>query len=199
MNMTQKQKKTLAIVGAILLVLYFGPGVILTLRHFMITREMAARRQTRRPVPPKIERQTRTVAPDPNGAPFPLSAIAGFWQGSTFQATGTCMMHLELRANPQAAGHMMGFPSVVCGNVNAAKSGNPNLAMATFNPTTAIMDGVWDKGRLAIVFTVAKSISPDNCPITAFSVTPFGSKGLNAEWQQETCHSGSVLMERTSR
>jgi hypothetical protein len=224
--MTNKQKTLLATVAVVLAALWYGPSIIMSVRQFSFNREHAAQIQAQmQEVPaPKEKRQPRAaavavaldtaavgvaldtaavavaldtaavgVALDTAAVPFPLKAVSGFWLGTGVLKSGFCTVHLELRENPQAPGHLLGFPSIACIETTSAKLGGVNLAI------TAILDGAWDKPNLDFPFRVIKSISPDNCPITKFTLTPMGSNLMTAEWQEGICQSGVVQMQRTNR
>jgi hypothetical protein len=203
MNMTKKQRTTLLIIAAVLLVIYYGPTVILTTRQFLLNRELAARQASEPRVvqaAPKAE-APKPSTPDPDAAPFPLSAITGFWQGAGTVPGHMCTLHLELRENPQAPGHMLGFPSMTCTafGIDAMRKQAVSPMLAPFNPTTGIMDGTWDKASMAIKFTVVKSLSSDNCPFTGLAITPMGTTAITAEWKEGECQSGNIVMQRTNR
>jgi hypothetical protein len=203
MNMTKKQRTTLLIIAAALLAIYYGPTVILTTRQFLINRELAARQAAQPRVvqaAPKAD-TPKPTAPGPDAAPFPLSTITGFWQGAGTVPGRLCTLHLELRENPQAPGHMLGFPSMTCTafGVEAMRKQAASPMLAAFNPTTGIMDGTWDKATTAIKFNVVKSLSSDNCPFTGLAVTPLGTTAITAEWKEGECQSGNVVMQRTNR
>jgi len=203
MNMTKKQRTTLLIIVIALLVVYYGPTVILTTRQFLINRELAARQAAQprivQPAPKAVA--AKPTSPDPDAAPFPFSAITGFWQGAGTVPGRLCTLHLELRENPQAPGHMLGFPSMTCTafGIDAMRKQAASPLLAQFNPTTGIMDGTWDKATTAIKFNVVKSLSSDNCPFTGLAVTPLGTTAITAEWKEGECQSGNIVMQRTNR
>ncbi len=62
---------------------------------------------------------------------------------------------------------------------------------------TAILSGAADKGSFQ--FRVDKVIGSDRngCAPMSFTLTPFGSDQLAAEWQGQGCRGGHVILRRT--
>jgi hypothetical protein len=68
------------------------------------------------------------------------------------------------------------------------------------DPEAAILTGTMRQDG-AIQFHVDKAVGSDSngCAPTSFTLTPFGSNQLAAEWQEKTCGGGHVLMQRAPR
>jgi hypothetical protein len=74
-----------------------------------------------------------------------------------------------------------------------------NIAAAVLNklnPADAILSGAMENG--SIRFHVDKTIGTNSngCAATSFTVTPFGSNQLAAEWQEGGCQGGHVILQK---
>lgn len=64
------------------------------------------------------------------------------------------------------------------------------------NPDAAVLTGAVEKG--AIHFQAEKTIGTDinGCAVTEFTVTPFGTNLVAAEWKEGTCAGGSLMLQK---
>jgi hypothetical protein len=74
-----------------------------------------------------------------------------------------------------------------------------NPAAATLNrmsPAAAVLSGTMENG--SIRFHVDKTVSTNSngCAATSFNLVPFGSNQLAAEWQEEGCQGGHVILQK---
>ena len=139
------------------------------------------------------------VAPAPARALPPPATISGIWQGRTaITGRGICTLRIELHENEPA--HFSGFSSLACANfapLMAKDDRNP--AAATLNrmsPAAAVLSGTMENS--SIRFHVDKTVSTNSngCAATSFTLTPFGTNQLAAEWQEEGCQGGRVILQK---
>jgi hypothetical protein len=67
------------------------------------------------------------------------------------------------------------------------------------DPDAAILTGTMQDG--AIHFKTDKNIGTDinGCSVSAFTLTPFGSNRLAAEWQAGSCEGGHMVLAKAPR
>jgi hypothetical protein len=142
------------------------------------------------------------VAVAPARALAPPATISGIWQGRTaITGRGICTLRIELHENEPA--HFSGFSSLACANFAPLMAkGDRNPAAATLNkmsPAAAVLSGAMENG--SIRFHVDKTVSANSngCAATSFTVTPFGSNQLAAEWQEEGCEGGHIIMQKMQK
>ncbi len=102
MNITDKQRnKILWLSAAAVVVVYYTPSAVMSIRQFMFNREQAARRQAAPPAP-KQPAPTPAVQPPPVLVPTQdpqFLKLVGPWMGATITETrGVCQIRLELAA-----------------------------------------------------------------------------------------------------
>jgi hypothetical protein len=198
MNSNHKRKWWIA--GAALVVLYFAPQA---LRSF---REAAAYRQrmealNARAQGPRAGGANAPAAPAPS--PATASRLAGTWVGQQAETNEElCKVQVEIRDKGEA--QVNGYVKLLCyptaqyyqkhPRVNAA-----DAFMKAMTPLAAILSGSVKDG--AIAFHVDKTIgaSLDGCALTSFTVTPFGTDEVAAEWQKGTCPGGQMTLSRQSK
>jgi hypothetical protein len=132
-------------------------------------------------------------APD---APASLSPLAGTWHGTaTLPDQGLCGLNFELRTG-EKDGQFLGNSSMSCMPL-VQRPGhpkiNPAIALLKASPTSAILTGTTESG--AIQFHVEKVIA-ERCVPSAFTLTPFGTTRLAAEWKDPVCGNGQMLLQR---
>ena len=113
---------------------------------------------------------------------------------------GVCSLKLELRKGMDP-GQYSGFPVLLCMPMvqPVIRPGNPNPFLAQMNPEAAVLTGTSKDG--AMDFHVDRIISKgaSDCELTAFTVTPFGSDQIAAQWKEATCSGGQILLKRFGR
>jgi hypothetical protein len=133
-------------------------------------------------------------------APASLGKLSGIWRGrAALEGRGICDLRFELREKEPS--QFTGYSSFTCVNAGALMSakdrGNARSAMLNhMNPDSAILTGKIENG--AVQFHVDKSIGTDinGCAATSFTLTPFGTNQLAAEWQAGTCRGGHLVLQK---
>jgi len=193
--LTDKQKKYLWIVAAVLAVIHFGPRYI---TGFLPARSRTA--QTR----PSPIRLAPVPPPPTDPAPSPEAAreaqYLGVWAGhSLMPDQTTCSISLRLVKSAEDPSKITGYESKQCMPTAALQGGRiakesiPELIRTTA-PVSAVLTGVTNKD--GITFTVDKTLGeqPGDCGLSGFSVTGFGPGQLQAQWQEGKCDSGQMLL-----
>jgi len=222
--MTIKQRNFFIICGAIL-VAWYGYGTIAdmerqaTFRHQQAIR--AQQRQQAKPKPatpaskpsaplagaaplpapnPAAGKTTAVATPQP---PAPFAKLAGIWRGrAAIEGRGICGLRFEL--TPKTPDTFSGYSSFACDNtaplMSAKNRKNQKAALLNrMDPDSAILTGTLQDG--AIHFRADKNIGADinGCSVTAFTLTPFGSNRLAAEWQAGSCQGGHMELAKAPR
>jgi len=206
MNITKKQKQALWLIALVLAVLYYAPSVIMSVRQMAYVSQQAALRQAapqqaaQHPPLPKAKGDEANGTAAVPESPVSPGTLSGFWQGSgTVPDKGRiCSLHLELREDGQPQGPITGYPSLSCVTFGGRPNVNPLAPMMSkLDPVTAVMTGMWDKSG-SLHFSIVKSLAAsDSCPITGFTLTPFGTNAVTVEYQEGTCQSGNMVLYRT--
>jgi hypothetical protein len=206
--MNPKQKKFIWIAGIVLAVFYFAPAFINSYRRAAYIQQIQAAQAARAQA---IAAQK--ASPLPASAPSPEEVAAaihtltsfdnlvGVWQGvAPLPGRGMCNLKLELRKVPATAQYS-GFPVLLCMPITppVIRPGNPNPFLAQMNPEAAVLTGTAKDG--AMDFQVARIISKgaSDCELTGFTVTPFGSDQVAAQWKESNCSGGQILLKRFGR
>lgn len=215
MNMTNKQRKALWICLAIVVASYAVRSIILSAMQMQYYQQQAIRAAQQRaaakarPAPSPRASSTPAAHGTPNtpaggSAPAGASAspanLSGNWRGKTAIAgRGICALRFEL--SEKELGHFAGYSSLACANFAPLMSPQDrgNIAAAVLNklnPAEAILSGAMENG--SIRFHVDKTIGTNSngCAATSFTVTPFGSNQLAAEWQEGGCQGGHVILQK---
>ena len=212
--MNPKQKKFLLIAGIAVAVFYFAPSFINSYRRAAFIREQNEARLAKPPAAKGASPLPGSgIAPSPaaggtipGGAATSVSPqfdnVLGVWQGvALVPSIGNCNMKLELRPAPEpgqpASGQITGFPVLVCAQMPILATGAK--ALAEFTPASAVITG--KPAGKSVEFTVDKIISKGQgrCAFTAFTVTPFGSDQIAAEWKEDDCPAGQMLLRRIGK
>jgi hypothetical protein len=209
MNSNNKRKWWWA-AGAALVVLYFAPSAI---QWFRVARAyqqraevMNARAQAARaaggsgnpagsPAP--------ASAPAPGAPPVSPSRLVGVWVGQQGETNmELCRVQLEISDKGQA--QVNGYVKMICYPTGAYYQAHPKINiqetfMKAMTPMAAILSGTIKDG--AIAFHVDKTIGTglDGCALTSFTVTPFGTDEVAAEWQKTNCPGGQMTLSRSSK
>jgi hypothetical protein len=207
MNINWKKNIWLWVAAIVAVVLYMGPS------PRQILWQLSAMRQ--RPVakPPTAKPQTNAAAASAqNGAvgassesSAALNTLVGAWQGGApLPPAGMCGLKLELRKKTGEPDRFAGYPVLGCmplpGSLTGGSSGTQaQQILAGASPMSAVLTGTVQNG--SIQFTVDKVIGKTlgGCELTSFSVTPFGTDQLVAEWQEGTCPGAHLLLKRVGK
>jgi hypothetical protein len=208
MTTENKNRKLWWLVGAGLVLFYFAPSAVQSFREAGAYRQQMQLAKARA----EANRATGTpgapgyVAPSASSTPVvppAASRLAGVWAGQQGE-NGMEFCRVQLEVRDKAPGEVNGYLKVLCyptGHYYQTHPKiNPNDAfMKAMTPISAIMSGGVRDGGVA--FHVDKSIgtSLDGCAITSFSVTPFGTDEVAAEWQKGTCPGGQMTLSRSAK
>jgi hypothetical protein len=127
-----------------------------------------------------------------------FSRLVGFWDGKgKVEGRGYCDLRIELQ-EPEP-GLFAGYPRFSCLDYspqNDAKLRSGVAAAVAYepNPNTAVLSGTVENGTLR--FKVEKVLGNNNCAVTSFMLTPSGTNLLGAEWQQQGCPVGKMLLAK---
>lgn len=194
--MNPKQKKLIWIAGIAVAIWYIAPTFIYTARQQAMIRQQQAAivakaqaaKAAQQAAPPPTLPATPTPAQQANNS-------FGIWQGmGIVDHMGNCNLKLELRSAPEP-GKIAGFPVLICIPMPITSPSPEKL----FTPSSAILSGT--PNPTGIDFAVDKVTSKGGtfCSFTSFTVTPFGNDQLSAEWKQDVCGSGQMLLKRAGR
>lgn len=200
MNITNRNRKKLWLVGAILVLLYFAPSALQSFRQAALLRE----RQRAAEAAAQAWRNAPAAVPAdaPSAAVIAeIGSLIGVWGGQQAQTNHEiCQLALEVRN--QAAVQVTGYAKLVCYPLPSYYPGQPKVDPGTaflkaFTPIEAVLTAALS-GTGAIPFHIDKAIgaSVDGCALTSFTVTPFGNDQLAAEWQKGTCPGGQMTLQR---
>ena len=222
--MTTKQRNFFIICGAVL-VAWYGYGYIATLERQAAFRHQqeirAQQRQQAKPKPavPAAKTPASQAGAAPLSAPHsaagkavaavslqppaPYAKLAGIWRGqAAIEGRGICGLRFEL--TPKTPDTFLGYSSFKCANIAplmAAKNrrNQKEALLNRMDPDSAILTGTLQDG--AIHFQADKTIGTDinGCSVSAFTLTPFGSNRLAAEWQAGSCQGGHMVLVKAPR
>jgi hypothetical protein len=125
------------------------------------------------------------------------------WAGQQGEnGTEFCRVQLEIR--DKAQGEVNGYLKVLCYPTGRYYQTHPKIDagdafMKAMTPISAILSGGVRDGGVAFHVDKAIGTSLDGCAITSFSVTPFGTAEVAAEWQKGTCPGGQMTLSRQSK
>ena len=214
-----KQKRWMWIAGAVVVCLYFGPGIIGSVHEAIVVRHRAEAEAAKE----KADRQKPAPAPPaPDAAAIQAAAnaalskrLAGKWEGVILLPSppeGTCKIGLELRTNPDKDAAFAGYSNFSCApsmmEVMAHQGGGHkmtpaeamNLMDQALKPSAGIFSGVADKGAIKLTADKTLGTTPGGCSIVAISVMPFGANDMGAEFRGNDangCQGGQLVMHRT--
>jgi len=197
-QLTDKQKKIIAIVVAILAVIHFGPRY---LHMFIPTDAHADQGKTSAahyaPIAPP-------TAPLPPPSPEAVAAgkYGGIWIGDELMPDqNRCKIQLEIRLSDDLPKKLKGYEQKSCMPLQPLAGGKlargsiADVIRAT-SPVSAVMTGTAQDGGVS--FTVDQTIGTtgDGCSLSGFSITDFGSGQVMAQWQEGTCPAGKMLLRK---
>jgi len=199
MTIKNAQRRFFLIAAVVIVVIYFGPGIVATLIRASargsesgIAKPSPVRLA---PVPPAVPPPTAQPSPAPLG--LDPTQYVGVWVGSALMpdaAQETCKIRLELARNATDPQKLTGYESKSCVPTPILQGGRitkesiPQLIRDT-RPIEAVLTGSVQDGE--IVFQVDKTIGtppPGSCgALKSFTLTPFGREGVTAQWQEGQC------------
>jgi hypothetical protein len=197
-QLTDKQKKIIAIVVAILAVIHFGP------RYLYMFLPAGAHAEQAKPSPAHY---APALPPTPPPAPVSPEAAAagkygGVWIGDALMPDqNRCKIQLEIRLSDDMPKKLKGYEQKSCMPLQPLAGGKlargsiADVIRAT-SPVSAVMTGTALEGGVS--FTVDQTIGTpgDGCSLSGFSITDFGSGQVWAQWQEGTCPTGKMLLRK---
>jgi hypothetical protein len=185
MNLTQQQRKVMWI------------GIAVVVAYYIVRQASNYAMQAAYYQQQAIRAAQQRAKAAPPGAPDNMS---GIWQGKTaITGRGLCTLRIEIhRTEPS---HFVGYSTLTCENLaplmTPQERGNTAAAVLNrVNPASTILFGEMENG--AIRFRIDKIIGAggSGCAATSFTITPFGTNQLAAEWQEEGCQGGHALLQK---
>jgi hypothetical protein len=124
------------------------------------------------------------------------------WIGGTVNDRGSCKVRLELLKKPETPDLFSGYSTHVCGPSMAFLNERPSaLAMkksvlTQLVPVSDILSGPTANGSIMLKLDKPMGSSPDGCQLMSFTLTPFGQAQLAANWTEDKCNGGQMVMSR---
>ena len=186
--MAQPQKQKLYwMLGILLVAGYFGSSFV----------------RPAQPTPSAALRETTMTPPSVATKSHDSSAsrdVIGKWRAvGPVTDRGTCTLSLELK-NSATPGEALGYPTLDCVSLPPMEFRSPLTAradaMRMLNsrvPTSAVLSTRVAQGDLQ--FHIDENVGGP-CPFTAFTVTPFGTNQIAAEWK-DACGGGQMILSKT--
>jgi hypothetical protein len=197
--MDKKKRTILLICAAILIGSYIARSFVVNYLRMVYAQPQAMRRQQQQPKPAPAPSPSASAAEDGT----PIGNLSGVWQGHgrVPGGRGICDLRVELRQGE--TGKYSGYSRFSCLNNEALTNPKDTDMMKNFlnhmNPDSAALTGTVEKG--AIRFHADKTIGTDinGCAVTEFTVTPFGTNQVAAEWKEGTCTGGSLMLQKAAQ
>jgi hypothetical protein len=196
MTLTDKQKKGLMIAGLVLVLIHFAP------RFLNMFNPLAGHAAAAKPSPVRYAPAPAPLPPPPPPSPeaIALARYAGVWGGDGMIDQNRCTVRLEIRLNDDLPKKLKGYEQKSCVPLQPFAGGKLTRgsiadAMRDTATVSAVMTGKTQEGGMN--FSVDQVIGyPDKCPLTAFSITDFGSGLVMAQWQEGTCPAGKMVLRK---
>jgi hypothetical protein len=148
---------------------------------------------------------TATPSTRAKKSPWPLPSAnyktyVGKWMGAALLPNQNyCNLLFEMTERAEAIGQFSGYATFTCFPfaplVQHGKLDIPTLIRQRTPQSAILVSRGVENG--ALVFEVKKLLGGGTCPLTAFSITPFGESELAADWKNGTCSDGQLLLGRT--
>jgi hypothetical protein len=198
-KLTEKQKKTIAVIILVLAGVHFGPKYV---------NQFASSVRAAKSAPTRDEHaQPTQQAPSPLPPPPPppevaaLSKYGGVWVGSELSTDqDRCDIRLEIRVGDDKK--LKGYESKNCIPLQPLAGGRPTKGTVAdlireTAPVSAVMTGTPHDGGIS--FTVDRTIGAptDGCgDLSAFTMTDFGEGQAQAEFQEGKCPATRMLLRK---
>jgi hypothetical protein len=205
MNTDSRNRRGIWVAIVIVAVLYFGPQAMESFRQGTVYRQqmqaMNSRTQNAPISPPNVAAPATPVgvpAAAPVTRPAP-NALIGSWQGQRLQENRKlCRLVLEIReASP---GVFAGYTTLTCfAWAIPGRPTPPSNMVRALSPASAVLSGSLKDGSVAFHIDRIIGTMPEGCPLTAFTVSPFGNDQIAAQWENGECGKGQIVAQRTGR
>lgn len=209
MQLTDKQKKTAWIVGAVILLVHFLPNIIGAIERTYFSFVHPAPAVVQKPSPVHA---APVAPPPPPPSPEVVAAgkYGGIWGGDALMPDqNRCGIRLEIRLSDDVPKKLKGYESKTCIPVQPLAGGRgargnvPTLIRET-SPVSAVMTGTLVDG--GIRFTVDQIIGTpyDGCTLIGMTLTDFGQGQAQAQWQSQSspqapCPDNRMLLTKARR
>jgi hypothetical protein len=129
-----------------------------------------------------------------------MDYYSGIWTAHMLpnQKGNACDFRLEMRVNPEQPDKLMGYLTKTCFPAVGVQHRSAATLANDIAPVSAVMIGTIDRDFIIFSIDQTDGTHLGDCPLTEFSTRVFGLGGLNAEWKDGTCESGSVLLAKKS-
>lgn len=204
--------------GIALFAFFFGGSIRQTIGMFMYMRQQQMKPS---PVgPPPAAKSAQPGAPGPSAKPVNLPApgapaagtptapavpdpsferVTGVWEGIGNVPPNSCTLKLEIRPKESDTTKLAGFPVLNCfplvPPLFRGRDAQQQL-MARFAPMSSVLSGTAEKGSVEFIVDKVIGKTPDGCSIQGMTITPFGVDQLSAEWKDNTCKGGQILLRK---
>jgi hypothetical protein len=217
MNITPKQRKFFIWCGVIAAVWYVVGHIIDSARRAEFYRQQAIRAEQRRnakpkPAPPVKKIPAVPKAPAASGIvrglarpkplpPSPFAKLSGIWRGRVaLDGRGICNLKFELTEKQDSPGRFSGYSTMTCSSAGplVGKKVNPRaLALNRMDPEAAIFSGKIENGSIQLSTNKVVGSDSSGCAPSSFSLTPFGANQLAAEWREDACAGGRIILRKS--
>ena len=199
-QLTDKQKKIIAIVVAILAVIHFAPRIM------TVINPAGTHAAPAKPSPIRLAPVMPAPAPPAPAPASPEAAAEGKYGGSVWTGSDLssdqlrCSIKLEIRVSDDLPRKLKGYESKSCIPLQPLaggrlKQGSIADIIRETAPVSAVMTGVPSEGGLS--FTVDQTIgSTGPCTLTGFRIVDFGEGQVIAQWQEGTCSPGKMVLKK---
>lgn len=202
-KLTKQQQKALLIALGVIVASYVVRWLYTSAQELANRQQQIRLAQQRAKAPARVPVTPQPAKPSRPVSPFvtTLSNLSGFWKGQNLVAgQGFCTLALELREMETPANYTA-YSTLSCmapPSLWGLKGGQllPPRMRDEMLPTAITLQGMPENG--VIRFQVDKTVvSPmSRCATTSFTVTPFGTNRIAAEWHEGLCQGGQILMAR---
>ena len=199
-QLTDKQKKYIGVAVAILLFIHlFGAKAVTFVKTTIAAHQTPAiaKPSPLRPMPPPPAATLPTL-PVATVNKQLMDYYSGIWTAHMLpnQKGNACDFRLEMRVNPEQPDKLMGYLTKICFPAVGVQHRSAATIANDIAPVSAVMIGTIDRDFIIFSIDQTDGTHLGDCPLTEFSTRVFGLGGLNAEWKDGTCESGSVLLTK---
>lgn len=195
--MNAKQKKTLFVCLAIVIGSFVIRSMVNSTMQMIAYQRIMRERAKRKPPPPPPPPPPGGGTELKNASTATISpAWAGVWQNHGILQKGVCDLRVELGPAGQDEFNANARFSCIDSRPPDPKSPKQYNGLRAPDADAALLHGKVEDG--SIRFKVVKAFGSDiyGCPMTSFTLTPFGVWMLMAEWQDGDCGKGELLLGR---
>jgi len=207
MQLTDKQKKTAWIVGAVILFVHFLPNIIGAVERTYFSFVHSAPAVVQKPSPVHVA-PVMPPPPPPSPEVMAVGKYGGIWGGNALMPDqNRCTIKLEIRLSDELPKKLKGFESKTCIPVQPFAGGKGvrgqtmGDVMRETAPVSAVMTGSPVEG--GVKFTVDSLIGApyDGCSLVSMTLIDFGPGQAQVQWQSQSspqtpCPVGRMLLQK---